>query len=105
MNKYLNQGYTISQLLDCGVDKSVMSKQDYVDMVTQHRPMGVYNVDYTMSSYLGMSSKLLSSMSTKLFVQQVLTVAHVGDNMNLTRRQQMSNNLKKIQIIKTLALK
>jgi hypothetical protein len=34
MNKYLNQGYTISQLLDCGVDKSVMSKQDYVDMVT-----------------------------------------------------------------------
>jgi len=34
MNKYLDHGYTISQLLDCGVDKIVMSKSDYVDLMT-----------------------------------------------------------------------
>jgi hypothetical protein len=33
MNKYLDHGYTISQLLDCGVDKSLMSKQDFADLM------------------------------------------------------------------------
>jgi hypothetical protein len=32
-------------------------------------------------------------------------MAHVGVNMNLSKRRQMSNNLKKVQIIKMLALK
>jgi len=35
----------------------------------------------------------------------VLTIAHVDVNMNLSRKRQMSNNLKKIQIIKMIALK
>jgi hypothetical protein len=34
MNKYLNHGYTVSQLLDCGVGKSLMSKQNFVDLMT-----------------------------------------------------------------------
>jgi uncharacterized protein YlxW (UPF0749 family) len=32
-------------------------------------------------------------------------MAHVGVSMNLSKRRQMSNNLKKVQIIKILALK
>jgi hypothetical protein len=57
-------------------------------------------VDYTRSLDPGMSSKLLSATSTKFFGQHVLIVAHVDVSMNLSRRRQMSNNLKKIQIIK-----
>jgi hypothetical protein len=57
-----------------------------------------------MSSYLGVSSELPSTTSIELFGQKVFTIAHVDVNVNL-RRQQVSNNLKKIQIIKTLALK
>jgi hypothetical protein len=33
MNKYLDHGYTISQLLDYGVNNSLMSEQDYVDLM------------------------------------------------------------------------
>ncbi len=44
-------------------------------------------------------------MSIELFGQQVLIVAHVDVSMNLSKRWHMSNNVKKIQIIKTLALK
>jgi hypothetical protein len=51
MNKYPNHGYVVSQLLDCGVDKLVMLKQNYVDMMTQHRPKGICNVNYTRSSH------------------------------------------------------
>jgi hypothetical protein len=69
MNKYLNHGYTISHLLDCGVDKSLMLEQDFVDLMTQHRPDKICNVNYTMSSDSRMSSKSFSAMSTKLFVQ------------------------------------
>ncbi len=35
----------------------------------------------------------------------MLIIAHVDVNMNLSKRQHMLNNLKKMQIIKTLALK
>jgi hypothetical protein len=45
MNKYLDHGYTISQLLDCGVDKWLMLEQDYVDLMIQHRLEGICNVD------------------------------------------------------------
>jgi hypothetical protein len=38
MKKYPNNGYTISHLLDCGVDKSLMLEQDFVDLMIQHRP-------------------------------------------------------------------
>jgi hypothetical protein len=34
MDKYLNHGYTISHLLDYGVNKSLMSEQDSVDLMT-----------------------------------------------------------------------
>ncbi len=37
MNKYLDHGYTISYLLDYGVGKSLTSKQNSVDLMTQHR--------------------------------------------------------------------
>jgi hypothetical protein len=40
MNKYSNHGYTISQLLDHGVDKSLMLEQNSIDLMTQHRPKG-----------------------------------------------------------------
>jgi hypothetical protein len=73
--------------------------------MTQHRLEGICSVDYTMSSYSRMSLELLSVTSRKFFVHRVLTIAHVGVSMNLTRRQHMLNNLKKIQIIKMLALK
>jgi hypothetical protein len=49
MNKYLNHGYIVSLLLDCGVNKSLMSKQIFANMTIQHRPRGIYNVDYTRS--------------------------------------------------------
>jgi hypothetical protein len=48
-----------------------------------------------MSSHLGMSSKLPSATSIEFFAQQVLTVAHLGVNMNLTK-QQMLHNIKYI---------
>ncbi len=83
MKKYPNNGYTISHLLDCGVDKSLMLEQDFVDLMIQHRPQGICSVDYTMS---GMSSKSPSGISTKFFAQQVLIIAHVVVNMNLTKR-------------------
>jgi len=47
-----------------------------------------------MSSHLGMSSKLPSATSIESFSQQVLTIAHLGVSMNLTKRR-MSNNIKK----------
>ncbi len=49
MNKYLDHGYTVSQLLDSGVDKSLMLKQDFVDLMTEHRPKKICSVDYTRS--------------------------------------------------------
>ncbi len=52
-----------------------------------------------------MSLEPLGATSIKIFVQQVLTVDHVGVNMNLTKRRPMLNNMKKVQIIGTLALK
>ncbi len=50
MNKYLDHGYTISQLLDRGVDKSLMSKKDSANVTTRNRPKEICNVDYIMSS-------------------------------------------------------
>jgi hypothetical protein len=41
MNKYLDHGYTISQLFDCGVNKSLMLEQDSIDLMTQHRLKGI----------------------------------------------------------------
>ncbi len=71
-----------------------MLEQDYMDLMTRHRPKGISSVDYTMSS------KLPNAMSTKFFAQHVLIIAHVGVSMNLIRRQQMSNNLKKYKSLK-----
>jgi hypothetical protein len=80
MNKYLYHGYTISWLLDCGADKSWMLEQDFVDMMIQHSLEGICSVNYTTSS------ELPNATSIEFFVQQVLTIAHVGVSMNLTRR-------------------
>jgi hypothetical protein len=44
-----------------------MLEEDFVDLMTQHRPKGICSVDYTMSLDSRMSSKLLSATSTKLF--------------------------------------
>jgi hypothetical protein len=63
MNKYSNHDYINSQLLDCGVDKSLTSEQNYVDLMTPHRLERIYNLDNTMSSYSEMSSKLPSATS------------------------------------------
>jgi hypothetical protein len=49
MNKYPDHGYIVSQLLDYGVDKSMMSKQISTDLMTQHWPKGICNVDKTKS--------------------------------------------------------
>jgi hypothetical protein len=40
MNKYLDHAYIVFQLLDYGVDKLMMSEQNFVDMMIQHRPEG-----------------------------------------------------------------
>ncbi len=86
MNKYSNRGYTVSQLLNCGVDKSLMSKQDSTDMMIQHRPKGICIVTYTRSLNSRMSSKLFNVMAIKFFGQQVLTTTHVDVSMNLNNR-------------------
>jgi hypothetical protein len=65
MNKYLDHGYTISQLLDCGVDKSLILEQDFVDLMTQHRLKGICSVDYTISSNSKMSSGSPNATSRK----------------------------------------
>jgi hypothetical protein len=62
MNKYSDHGCIVSQLLDCGVDKSLMSRQDFADIMIKHRLEGICSVDYTMSSNSRMSSKLLGAM-------------------------------------------
>ncbi len=67
MNKYPDHGYTISKLLNYGVNKSLTSKQDFANLMTQHKPKGIYSVDYTRSLNLGMSLELLSATSTKFF--------------------------------------
>jgi hypothetical protein len=86
MNKYSNHGYTVSQLLNYGVDKSLMSKQDSTDMMIQHRPKGICIVTYTRSLNSRMSSKLFNVMAIKFFGQQVLTIAHVDVSMFLSNR-------------------
>ncbi len=44
MIKYPNHDYVDSQLLDCGVDKLMMSKQDFADMMTQDGSKAICNV-------------------------------------------------------------
>jgi hypothetical protein len=41
MNKYLDHGYIISQLFDCGVNKSLMLEQDSIDLMIEHKPEGI----------------------------------------------------------------
>ncbi len=64
MIKYPNHDYVDSQLLDCGVDKLMMSKQNFADMMTQHGSKAICNVDNTRSSDSGMSLELPNAMST-----------------------------------------
>ncbi len=85
INKYPNHDYVDLQLLDYGVDKSMTSKQNFVDLMTQHGLEGVYKVDNTKSSNLGVSSELPSATSTQLFGQQVFIVAHVNVSVILRR--------------------
>jgi hypothetical protein len=46
-----------------------MSKQNYANMITQHMPKGICNVDYIMSSDSRMSLQLPSATFTKFFAQ------------------------------------
>ncbi len=45
MNKYPYQDYANLQLLDYGVDKLMMSKQNFVDLMTMHGLEGICNVN------------------------------------------------------------
>jgi len=69
MNKYPNHDYTNSQLLDCGIDKSVMLEQNYVDLMILHRSKGINSVDIIMSSNSGMSFKLFNATTIEFFGQ------------------------------------
>jgi hypothetical protein len=71
-------------------------KQNFTNMMTQLKPKGICSVDYTMSLDLKMSLELPNDMFIKFFAQHVINVAHVDVSMNLSMRQQMSNNLKNI---------
>jgi hypothetical protein len=70
MNKYLNCGYIVSYLLDCGVNKLVALKQNYVDLMTWHMLEAIYSVDNTRSLDSKMSSKLPDAMSTIFFLNK-----------------------------------
>jgi len=83
----------------------MMSKQNFVDMMTQHRLKRICSVDNTRSLDSEMSSELPNASCTKFFGQQVFNVAHVDVSMNLSGKWQVSNNVKKVRVIKTLALK
>jgi hypothetical protein len=74
-------------------------------MMIQHRLEAICSVNNTRSLDSGMSLELPSAMSIEFFAQQVLIVPHVDVSINLSMRRYMSNNVKKTQIIKTLALK
>jgi len=47
MNKYSDHDYVHSQLLDYGVDKLMMSNQNFVNLMIQYRLEGVCRVDST----------------------------------------------------------
>jgi hypothetical protein len=64
MNKYSDHDYVHSQLLDYGVDKLMMSSQNFVNLMIQYRLEGVCSVDSTRSSDLEMSSELPNATST-----------------------------------------
>jgi hypothetical protein len=49
MDKYPYHGYIVSQLLDYGVDKSMMSKQNSSNMMIQHWREGICSVNKTRS--------------------------------------------------------
>jgi len=67
--KYLDHDYVDSQLVDCGIDKLVMSKQNFANLMTQHGLKGIYSVNTTRSWNSRMSLELLNAMSTKFFSQ------------------------------------
>jgi hypothetical protein len=83
----------------------VILEQNSIDMMTQHGLEGTYSVDNITSSDSRVSSESPNSMSIKFFRHRVFTIAHVDINVNLKRKRHVSNNFKKVQIVKTLALK
>jgi hypothetical protein len=86
MNKYPDHDYVNLQLLEYGVDKLVTSKQNFVDMMTQHRSKGICNVDNIRPLDSRVSSKLPNATSKEFFGQHVFIVAHLDVNVNLRRR-------------------
>jgi hypothetical protein len=70
MNKYPYHDFTVTQLLDYGIDKTMMSKHFFVNLMTQHRPKGICNVDNTNSSNSGMSSKLPNATANEFLGHQ-----------------------------------
>jgi hypothetical protein len=82
-----NHDYTISQPVDYKLDMFVISNQNSVNLMIQHKIEEIYNVDNTKSSKLEMLLKKPNVISTKLLGQQALTITHVIISMNSNRSQ------------------
>ncbi len=67
MNKWPDHDYANLQLLDYGLDKSMTSKQNFVDLMTRQGWKGIYNVHDIRSLDLGMSLELPNATSIKFF--------------------------------------
>ncbi len=55
MKMFTDNDYIVSETLDYGLDRFVTSKQNYVDLMTQHRTKEIYNVNNIRSSNLKLS--------------------------------------------------
>jgi len=67
MNKHPNHDYANLQLLDYGLNKSMTSIQNFVDLMTRQGLKGIYSVHNIRSIDLGMSLELPNATSIKFF--------------------------------------
>ncbi len=61
---FRNCDYIVSQLVDCRLDMSITSKQNFVDLMIQHMTKKIFNVYNTRSSKLEVLSEKPSAIST-----------------------------------------
>jgi hypothetical protein len=90
-----DHNYIVSQSLDYKSHRHVTSKQNFIDMMTQHRIKKICSVNNTRSSYLKLSLKQPNATFTELLGHPALIVAHIHVSMNLERSRQMFKNQKK----------
>ncbi len=95
MKVFTNSEYTLLQSLDYGLDRSIKSKQNFVNLMIQHRTQTVYSVDNTKSSDFDLSLEKLDATSTKVLGQYAFIVAHVAVSMDFHRKRHVSNFFKK----------